>query len=102
MCSTQNTIAPYRSSRVRQRRPSRTLPFQRRDDRSSSACGAGVGLGLAVARGFTEAKGGALTADDSPGDATMTVPLLVAQAVPDLLDQPEAGPRTRLRGQPQP
>ncbi|MFQ3561624.1 DUF4118 domain-containing protein [Streptomyces gramineus] len=39
-------------------------PFQRYGD---SPRGAGVGLGLAVARGFTEAMGGTLTAEDTPG-----------------------------------
>ncbi|MFG3662165.1 ATP-binding protein, partial [Streptomyces sp. NPDC047706] len=29
--------------------------------------GAGVGLGLAVARGFAEAMGGTLNAEDTPG-----------------------------------
>ncbi|HEX4429029.1 MAG TPA: ATP-binding protein [Frankiaceae bacterium] len=46
-------------------------PFQRLGDRSS---GAGVGLGLAVARGFTEAMGGTLRATSTPGGGlTMTV-----------------------------
>jgi K+-sensing histidine kinase KdpD len=38
-------------------------PFQRLDDRSK----AGVGLGLSVARGFIEAMGGAMAADQTPG-----------------------------------
>jgi two-component system sensor histidine kinase KdpD len=45
-------------------------PFQRLGDGGSgSGAGAGgsVGLGLAVARGFVEALGGTLTADDTPG-----------------------------------
>ena len=39
-------------------------PFQRLGDRPR---GAGVGLGLAVARGFAEAVGGDLRAEDTPG-----------------------------------
>jgi two-component system sensor histidine kinase KdpD len=39
-------------------------PFSRLDDSSAQP---GVGLGLAVARGFAEAMGGALVADTSPG-----------------------------------
>lgn len=46
-------------------------PFQRLGDR-----GTGVGLGLAVARGFLEAMGGAISAEDSPGGGlTMRVVL---------------------------
>ncbi len=48
-------------------------PFQRLSDRSS---GGGVGLGLAVARGFTEAMGGTIRATGTPGGGlTMTVEL---------------------------
>jgi two-component system sensor histidine kinase KdpD len=44
-------------------------PFQRLGD---SAPG-GVGLGLAVARGFTEALGGWLQVDDTPGGGTTMI-----------------------------
>jgi two-component system, OmpR family, sensor histidine kinase KdpD len=54
-------------------------PFQRLGD---APAGQGVGLGLAVARGLTEAMDGTLTAEDTPGGGlTMVVSLLVA-AVP--------------------
>lgn len=48
-------------------------PFQRLDDHGRDA---GVGLGLAVARGFTEALGGTLEPTETPGGGlTMTVTL---------------------------
>ncbi|WP_416960993.1 ATP-binding protein [Streptomyces sp. Agncl-13] len=51
-------------------------PFQRYGD---SPRGAGVGLGLAVARGFTEALGGTLSAEDTPGGGlTMVLSLPTA------------------------
>lgn len=50
-------------------------PFQRLDDRGTK----GVGLGLTVARGFTEAMGGAMVADQTPGGGlTMRVRLPLA------------------------
>ena len=51
-------------------------PFQRLDDRHS-----GVGLGLAVAKGFAEAMGGTISAADTPGGGlTIRVTLPVAQS----------------------
>ena len=49
-------------------------PFQRFDERK-----VGVGLGLAVAKGFTEAMGGAIVAADTPGGGlTVRITLPVA------------------------
>jgi two-component system, OmpR family, sensor histidine kinase KdpD len=51
-------------------------PFERLDER-----GSGVGLGLAVAKGFLDAMGGSVTATDTPGGGlTMRVTLPVATA----------------------
>jgi two-component system sensor histidine kinase KdpD len=41
-------------------------PFQRRDDGAVST-GAGVGLGLAIARGFVQAMHGSISLEDTPG-----------------------------------
>lgn len=62
-------------------------PFQRADD---STPGTGIGLGLAVAKGFTEAMGGVLVAEPTPGGGlTMVVRLPLSTGVP---------PETALRG----
>jgi len=54
--------------------------FQRRDDHATSDR-AGLGLGLAIARGFLEAMGGDLTIEDTPGGGlTMVAGLKVASA----------------------
>jgi two-component system sensor histidine kinase KdpD len=46
------------------------VPFQATGDRNPTT---GVGLGLSVARGFTEAMGGSLTAEDTPGGGLTAV-----------------------------
>ena len=52
-------------------------PFQHFGDRTTT----GVGLGLAIARGFTEAMSGTLAASPTPGGGlTMTITLEVARA----------------------
>jgi len=66
------------------------VPFQRLGDTDNTT---GVGLGLALSRGLTEAMGGTLTADDTPGGGlTMTVSLPV---VPQADYQYEPGHRER-------
>jgi two-component system, OmpR family, sensor histidine kinase KdpD len=57
-------------------RESMFVPFQRLGDTDNTT---GVGLGLALSRGLTEAMNGALTAEDTPGGGlTMTVSLPAA------------------------
>ena len=53
-------------------------PFQRLGDRDPR----GLGLGLSVARGFTEAMGGTLTAEDTPGGGLTVVVSLPAAPQP--------------------
>jgi two-component system sensor histidine kinase KdpD len=61
-------------------------PFQRLGDRDATS---GVGLGLSVARGFTEAMGGSLTAEDTPGGGlTVVISLPAAEPVPVPTDEP--------------
>jgi two-component system sensor histidine kinase KdpD len=56
------------------------VPFQRLGDTDNTT---GVGLGLALSRGLTEAMGGTLTAEDTPGGGlTMTVSLPVVPREP--------------------
>jgi K+-sensing histidine kinase KdpD len=53
-------------------------PFQRLHDRSTTA---GLGLGLAIARGFTEAMGGRIAASDTRGGGlTMSITLPTASS----------------------
>ena len=55
-------------------------PFQRLDDATQAA---GVGLGLAVAKGFTEAMGGRLSAEPTPGGGlTMAITLPLSTGAP--------------------
>jgi two-component system sensor histidine kinase KdpD len=64
-------------------------PFQRLGDAPS---GQGVGLGLAVARGLTEAMGGSLTAEDTPGGGLTIVVSLRAAGAPTGADQVPTAP----------
>ena len=57
-------------------------PFQRLGDRSATP---GVGLGLHVARGFTEAMHGTLDAEDTPGGGLTMVLSLPAAPTPALV-----------------
>ena len=75
-------------------------PFQRYGD---APRGVGVGLGLAVARGFVEAMGGSLNAEDTPGGGLTMVFTLPAvphpasdPAAPEAA--PELTPSTEARG----
>jgi two-component system, OmpR family, sensor histidine kinase KdpD len=61
------------------------VPFQRLGDTDNTT---GVGLGLALSRGLTEAMGGSLTAEETPGGGlTMTV------SVPVVTEPSVYGPR---------
>lgn len=68
-------------------------PFQRLGDRASSP---GVGLGLTVARGFTQAMGGRIRAEHTPGGGltmTITLPLApTASTTPPELVAPTSEP----------
>ncbi|QXC59792.1 sensor histidine kinase KdpD [Aquihabitans sp. G128] len=61
--------------------------FQRLGDASSDT---GVGLGLAVARGFVEAMGGQLEAEETPGGGLTMVIRMPAAAGPEVPVEPEA------------
>lgn len=63
-------------------------PFQRLDDASRAS---GVGLGLAVAKGFTEAMGGRLSAEATPGGGlTMVISLPISEGAPFREDPDQA------------
>ncbi|MFE5814889.1 DUF4118 domain-containing protein [Streptomyces sp. NPDC056479] len=67
-------------------------PFQRYGD---APRGAGVGLGLAVARGFAEAMGGTLNAEDTPGGG-LTMVLTIRAVGPSSGQPPGAGEPSHL------
>jgi len=73
-------------------------PFQRLDD---DARGAGVGLGLAVAKGFTEAMGGRLAAEATPGGGltlVITLPLSTGAPFDAAPGQAPLEPQSALTG----
>ncbi|MFB7085347.1 ATP-binding protein [Streptomyces sp. NPDC056296] len=69
-------------------------PFQRYGD---APRGAGVGLGLAVARGFAEAMGGTLNAEDTPGGGLTMVLTLRAAGTPARADHLTTAERQAAR-----
>jgi two-component system sensor histidine kinase KdpD len=63
-----------------ERRDDMFTPFQRLGDTDNTA---GLGLGLALSKGFTEGMGGTLTPEDTPGGGlTMVIALPVADPIP--------------------
>ena len=71
-------------------------PFQRLGDRAGVD---GVGLGLAVARGFVEAMGGTLTPDETPGGGlTMVVAFPLAEPSGVTLPGASAHPPAEVGG----
>ncbi|MDI9886387.1 sensor histidine kinase KdpD [Streptomyces sp. HNM0645] len=68
-------------------------PFQRYGD---APRGAGVGLGLAVARGFVEAMDGTLSAEDTPGGGLTMV--LTLRTAPGAVAAGTGTPATRVAG----
>jgi len=57
-------------------------PFQRLGDRDATP---GIGLGLSVAKGFTEAMGGTIRAEDTPGGGLTVVVSLPAYQAPQVI-----------------
>jgi two-component system sensor histidine kinase KdpD len=73
-------------------RDSMFVPFQRLGDTDNTS---GVGLGLALSRGLTEAMGGTLEPEETPGGGLTMVVSLPAAAPPDGPSPAEPGQRER-------
>jgi two-component system sensor histidine kinase KdpD len=69
------------------------VPFQRLGDTDNDA---GVGLGLAIAKGFVEGMGGSLTAEDTPGGGLTMVVALPVDAVDGTADDGPAEPEASI------
>ncbi|MFL6114947.1 MAG: sensor histidine kinase, partial [Catenulispora sp.] len=73
-------------------------PFQRLGDRDNAA---GVGLGLALARGLTEAMGGTLSPEDTPGGGlTMVVAVPAGPAAEQPAAEPQVAEQQAVEPQP--
>jgi two-component system sensor histidine kinase KdpD len=72
------------------------VPFQRLGDTDNTT---GVGLGLALARGFTEAMGGTLSAEETPGGGLTMAVTLPAVAPGPGPGEAEPGHRERADGE---
>jgi two-component system sensor histidine kinase KdpD len=68
------------------------VPFQRLGDTDNTT---GVGLGLALSRGLTEAMGGTLEPEETPGGGLTMVLSLPAAPLPDHPGQGDPGHRER-------
>jgi two-component system sensor histidine kinase KdpD len=69
-----------------ERRDDIFVPFQRLGDLDNET---GIGLGLALSKGFVEGMGGTLEAEDTPGGGlTMVISIPVAQAEGPSADSP--------------
>ena len=68
-------------------------PFERLGERAS---GTGVGLGLAVAKGFLAAMGGSIAAADTPGGG-LTVQVMPARSRPPRPRRPHPPSSDRRR-----
>ena len=76
-----------------ERREAVFVPFQRLGDTDNDT---GIGLGLALSKGFVEGMGGTLEAEDTPGGGlTMVVALPAATGAQD---DTQAGQRTTEDG----
>ncbi|WP_116040652.1 DUF4118 domain-containing protein [Amycolatopsis palatopharyngis] len=69
-------VVDYGRGLAKGRAESAFAPFQRLGDRGGTP---GVGLGLSVAKGFTEAMGGTISAEDTPGGGLTVVISLPAR-----------------------
>ncbi len=78
-------------------RDSMFVPFQRLGDTDNTT---GVGLGLALSRGLTEAMGGTLEPEETPGGGLTMVVSLPAAAAPDGAGPAEPGHRERAETAP--
>ena len=66
-------------------------PFQRLGGLGDRDSTPGIGLGLSVAKGFTEAMGGTIRAEDTPGGGLTVVISLPAYQAPQVVPFVEAG-----------